>query len=67
MSAASLARVADAVRTHGPISASEAGDALGMSRVAARRYLEHLADEGRVERTPRYGTRGRPETEYRWT
>lgn len=67
LSAASLARVADAVRTHGPMSASEAGDALGMSRVAARRYLEHLADEGRVERTPRYGTRGRPETEYRWT
>ena len=37
-----------------------------MSRVAARRYLEHLADAGRVERSPRYGTPGRPETEYVW-
>jgi response regulator of citrate/malate metabolism len=37
-----------------------------MSRVAAWRYLEHLAEAGRVERTPCYGTRGRPETEYRW-
>ena len=33
---------------------------------AARRYLEHLAEEGRVHRSPRYGTPGRPETEYRW-
>ena len=37
-----------------------------MSRVAARRYLEHLADDGRVDRSPRYGTPGRPETEYIW-
>lgn len=66
LSAASLARVAEAVRTGGPLSASEAGDALGMSRVAARRYLEHLADEGRLVRAPRYGGRGRPENEYRW-
>ncbi len=66
LSPASLDRVSDAVRDRGPLSATEAADALGMSRVAARRYLEHLADAGRVERSPRYGTRGRPETEYRW-
>ncbi|GAA3035189.1 response regulator [Microbacterium dextranolyticum] len=66
LSATSLARVAEAVRTGGPLSATEAGDALGMSRVAARRYLEHLADEGRLERAPRYGSRGRPETAYAW-
>ncbi|GAA5031205.1 response regulator [Microbacterium fluvii] len=66
LSAASLARVSDAVRERGPLSASEAGEALEMSRVAARRYLEHLADLGRVERSHRYGTRGRPETEYLW-
>ncbi|MBF4561875.1 response regulator [Microbacterium sp. VKM Ac-2870] len=63
----SLARVSDAVRSRGPLSATETADALGMSRVAARRYLEHLAEAGRVERAPRYGTRGRPETEYRWS
>ncbi|MCK6081835.1 response regulator [Microbacterium sp. EYE_5] len=49
-----------------PMSAREAADRLGMSRVAARRYLEHFADAGRAERAQRYGTPGRPETEYRW-
>lgn len=46
-------------------SATEVGTALGLSRVTARRYLEHLADAGVAERSPRYGTRGRPELEYR--
>ncbi|WP_437440963.1 hypothetical protein [Rathayibacter oskolensis] len=36
-----------------------------MSRVTARRYLEHLADTGVAERAPRYGSPGRPELEYR--
>ncbi|MEW1961523.1 response regulator [Microbacterium sp. NPDC077644] len=66
LSQASLARVTAAARTAGVLSASEAADLLGMSRVAVRRYLEHLADEGRLERVPRYHGRGRPETEYRW-
>ena len=61
-----LERVTAAVRANGPLSAAEAAGPLGMSRVAARRYLEHLADAGRVVRSPRYGTPGRPETEYRW-
>lgn len=61
-----LDRVSAAVREGGPLSASEAADRLGMSRVAARRYLEHLADAGRVERSARYGGPGRPESEYRW-
>ena len=38
---------------------------LGLSRVTARRYLEHLAESGEATRAPRYGTRGRPELEYR--
>ena len=50
----------------GPVSASEVMDQLGMSRVTARRYLEYLADEGTVLRSPRYGTPGRPENEYAW-
>lgn len=66
LSAPSLARVSAAVRTAGVLSASETAEQLGMSRVAARRYLEHLADDGRVERAARYRGRGRPETEYRW-
>jgi len=49
------------------VSATEVMDALGMSRVTARRYLEYLADAGTVSRTARYGAPGRPENEYRWT
>lgn len=66
LSAETLERVTISARDRSPLSAAEAASALGMSRVAARRYLEHLADAGRVERSARYGTPGRPETEYRW-
>lgn len=45
-------------------SAAEVATELGLSRVTARRYLEHLAATGDVERNPRYGSRGRPELEY---
>ncbi|WP_240646069.1 response regulator [Georgenia sp. SYP-B2076] len=48
-------------------SASEVGERLGLSRVTARRYLEHLARVDRVTRTPRHGQAGRPELEYRWS
>ena len=48
-----------------PLSAGEVGAALEMARVTARRYLEHLAATGLLERAPRYGTPGRPEYEYR--
>jgi response regulator of citrate/malate metabolism len=47
------------------VSAAELAGALDLSRVTARRYLEHLADTGVVERASRYGTPGRPEVEYR--
>lgn len=49
-----------------PVSAVEVTEQLGISRVTARRYLEHLADQQSVLRSPRYGTRGRPEFEYSW-
>ncbi len=57
---ATLDRVAAVARAAGAISAAEAAERLGMSRVAARRYLEHLADEKRVDRSARYGTPGSP-------
>lgn len=63
---ATLERVAGALRAAGPLSAAEAAERLGMSRVAVRRYLEHLVRDGVVIRTARYGTPGRPETEYAW-
>ena len=66
LSPESLERVNAAIREHGPLTSSEAAGRLGMSRVAARRYLEHLVAAGRVDRSPRYGAPGRPQTEYRW-
>ncbi len=67
MSAESLRQVVAALRNaEAPLSATEIGEAIGASRVTARRYLEHLADSGSVERAPRYGGSGRPEVEYRW-
>lgn len=66
LSIETLSRVSADVRTHGAVSASETAERLGMSRVAARRYLEHLAGAGRIERAARYGKAGRPESEYRW-
>jgi response regulator of citrate/malate metabolism len=38
----------------------------GLSRVTARRYLEHLAVEGVVTLSMRYGGTGRPEHLYGW-
>lgn len=66
LSAVSLERIRSELRSSGPLSASEAAERLGMSRVSARRYLEHLVADGGVVRGARYGTRGRPETEYAW-
>jgi two-component system CitB family response regulator len=39
--------------------------AAGLSRVTARRYLDHLCRLGTAELTMRYGGRGRPEHRYR--
>lgn len=48
------------------ISAHATAEALGISRITARRYLEHLVKTGRAVRAPRYGGVGRPELSYRW-
>lgn len=65
MSAETLRAVVTAVRdADGPRSASEVAAAVGASRVTARRYLEHLAEAGMLQRGQRYGS-GRPEVEYR--
>ncbi|KTR40717.1 hypothetical protein NS263_06550 [Curtobacterium oceanosedimentum] len=47
-------------------SASEVAEATGLSRVTARRYLEHLAAAGQVGKDVRHRGQGRPEYEYRW-
>ncbi|WP_431973092.1 hypothetical protein [Micromonospora haikouensis] len=56
-----------ALREHpGRLSAAECADRVGISRVSARRYLEHYSDTGRAEVSLRYGVAGRPERRYRW-
>ena len=47
------------------LGAAETAEAAGLSRVTARRYLEHLVSEGSVELELKYGA-GRPEHRYRW-
>ena len=66
-SAETLRLVAEALRdSPQDFSAAEAAAALGLSRVSARRYLEHLVESNKVEVTLRYGGVGRPERRYAW-
>ncbi|MFD5870045.1 response regulator [Streptomyces sp. NPDC060322] len=48
------------------VTAAAAGEELGISRITARRYLEHLVTVGRSVRRPSYGQVGRPELHYHW-
>lgn len=52
--------------TQGDLSAVDVSERTGVSRVTARRYLEHLCADGRAELRMRYGSAGRPEHRYRW-
>jgi response regulator of citrate/malate metabolism len=46
------------------VSAATLAETLGMSRVSARRYLEHMVDAGLAVREPIYGQTGRPQVRY---
>lgn len=50
----------------GSLSAAECANQVGISRVSARRYLEHFSSTGRAAVTLRYGAAGRPERRYSW-
>jgi response regulator of citrate/malate metabolism len=68
LSAATYELVAGALRAAPEaLSATEVAELTGLSRVSARRYLEHLARQGRAVLSPRYGGTGRPEHRYRWS
>ena len=54
-----------AVREAGEVSAQECADLVGLSRVTARRYLEHYVTVGTLEGRQQYGRVGRPERRYR--
>ena len=58
--------VLDAVREAGEVSAAECAEHVGISRVSARRYLEHYLSTGALELRLQYGV-GRPERRYRTT
>jgi response regulator of citrate/malate metabolism len=67
LNATTLDNVRDAVRESGaPLTASEVAGRCGLSRVTARRYLEHLVVEGVITLSMRYGGTGRPEHLYAW-
>lgn len=65
LSAHTLQAVRDALRAaRADLSATQTAELIGVSRVSARRYLEHLTEEGVVTVELRYGA-GRPERRYR--
>ncbi|CAN7536027.1 response regulator [Terrabacter sp. LjRoot27] len=67
LSAETAEAVEKALRESGEtLSATECAEAVGISRVSARRYLEHFVSFGQAEVTLRYGATGRPERRYRW-
>ncbi len=67
LSAPTLDRVISTLRAAPEgLSAAAAAETAGLSRITARRYLEHLVESGRALRAPQYGQVGRPELHYRW-
>jgi response regulator of citrate/malate metabolism len=56
--------VLEAVSEAGEVSAAECAERVGISRVSARRYLEHYLRDGALEIRLQYGV-GRPERRYR--
>jgi response regulator of citrate/malate metabolism len=59
--------VAAALReTEANLSAAECAEKIGISRVSARRYLEHFCSSGQADVSLRYGVAGRTERRYLW-
>jgi response regulator of citrate/malate metabolism len=64
LSAPTADSVLDVLASGAEVSASECADRVGISRVSARRYLEHFVETGRATVRLQYGG-GRPERRYR--
>ena len=60
------ALVENELTTTPDIAASECADHLGLSRVVARKYLEHFVSIGSAAVSLRYGNTGRPQRRYSW-
>lgn len=65
LSAETAALVAEILGSGSEMSASDCADALGISRVSVRRYLEYFVEAGRANVRLEYGRAGRPERKYR--
>ncbi|WP_232679110.1 response regulator [Nocardioides sp. R-C-SC26] len=65
LSAETAGLVLGVVGARAEVSASETADEVGLSRVTARRYLEHFVQTGQAEVRLQYGAAGRPERRYR--
>lgn len=66
LSAATRDLVIDTLRAgQDTLSAQEVAASAGLSRITARRYLDHLVGTGLVELSLQYGAPGRPEHRYR--
>ena len=66
LSEATLELVMQTLRTaRSGLAAADVAQVAGLSRVTARRYLDHLCRLGSAEVTMRYGSPGRPEHRYR--
>jgi response regulator of citrate/malate metabolism len=66
LSKETLELVVRTLKDAGTQSAVEVADRAGLSRVTARRYLEHLVSSDQAELELKYGGGGRPEHRYRW-
>jgi response regulator of citrate/malate metabolism len=67
MSAETALLVQEALRSSDTtVSSTELAELVGVSRVSARRYLEHFVTTGQADVRLRYGSTGRPERRYRW-
>ena len=67
LSPETTALVQRVLRDAGPdgLSATECAERTGLSRVSARRYLEHFSRTGSAQVSARYGGTGRPERRFR--
>jgi response regulator of citrate/malate metabolism len=67
LTAETLRIVATELRSSAPdLSAAECAARTSLSRVSARRYLEHFVSTGQADVRLRYGGAGRPERRYFW-
>lgn len=52
------------IETNGPITSEQLAQNVGMARVTVRKYLDFLANKGKVHIDLKYGTVGRPTKYY---